>query len=409
MRLALRWQGLALVPALVGVVALADDLPQNIRLTEAAFLAVLDDGHPALVALTDRLGAARAEHKQAGILANPTFGLEHEAPEGTTHQTTWTVAWQAPLDGRRGLRVEAGKAAESAARMELEVDKLGLRRALRSVYARWAVAHRRREIVASHLDLVQRLVSQMRARATAGEASGLAVRRFDLARVELEAELARVEADEIAARSEAGAWRPELHQDALPAMPPLPEVTPGIDFAARPDLEARKYEVEAAKARARLARRVLAFPELGVGWHQQDDGGREFEGPTYSLSWDVPLFDRQQADRVAADSKLAAAEARLEFSSLQARSELEGALAAYTRLRATALETALAVEGTDTVIESTATSYRLGEASVTDLLETLDSVLDGRVAALEIYDAALAAHRNLESAAGRPSPALPGE
>ncbi len=409
MRLSLLCQGLALVPALVGVGARADDLPQNIRFTEASFLEVLDDGHPALVALTDRLGAARAEHQQAGILANPTFGLEHEAPEGATHQTTWTVAWQVPLDGRRGLRVEAGSAAESAARMELEVDKLGLRLALRSIYARWAVAHRRREIVASHLELVQRLVSQMRARATAGEASGLAVRRFDLARVELEAELARAEAEEIAGRSEATAWLAELGPEAVPAMPPLPEVTTAIDFTARPDLEARKYELEAAKARARLARRVLAFPELGVGWQQQDDSGREFEGPTYSLSWDIPLFDHQQADRVAADSRLAAAEARLEFSTRRARADLEGALAAYTRLRATSLETASAVEGTDTVIESTATSYRLGEASVTDLLETLSSVLDGRVAALEIYDSALAAHRNLEAAAGRPLPAPSGE
>jgi len=408
MRPSLPWRGLTFVPAMVGVIALADDLPPSNRFTEAAFLEV-DEDHPALVALTDRLGAARGERKQAGILANPTFGVEHEAPEEATRQTTWTLAWTPPLDGRRGLRVRAGEAAESAARLELETDKLGLRLALRAVYARWALAHERREVVASHLEFVQRLVSQMRARATAGEESGLAARRFDLVRVEVETELARAEADEIEARSEAAAWRPELPQEALPTMPPLPAVPPGIDLAGRSDLEARRHDVEAAKARASLAGHFLAFPELGVGWQRQDDEGRDFEGPTYSLSWNVPLFDRQQGDRLAADSKLAAAEARLEYSTARARAELEGAHAAYGRLRATALETAGAVEGTDIVIEGTAASYRLGEASVTDLLETLGSVLASRVAALELYDAALAAHRNLEAAAGRPLPAPTGE
>lgn len=411
MRRLFSWRGLALVPALVlvGVVAFADDVPPNNPFTEAAFLEVLDEDHPAFVALTDRLGVARAERKQAGILANPAFGVQHEAPEGTARQTTWTLAWTPPLDGRRGLRIRAGEAAERAARLELEADKLGLRLALRTVYARWVLAHEHREVVASHLGFVQRLVSQMRARAAAGEESGLAARRFDLARFEVEAELARAEADELEARSEAVAWRPELPPEALPTMPPLPDLPSEVDFTARPDLEARKHEVEAAKARARLAHRVLAFPELGVGWQRQDNDGQDFEGPTYALSWNVPLFDRQQAGRLAAESRLAAAQARLEYSTARARAELEGAHAAYARLRATAREIADGVEGTDTVIESAAASYRLGEASVTDLLETLGSVLASRVAALELYDAALAAHRNLEAAAGRPLTAPTGE
>ena len=396
------WQGLALVSAMVGGAAYAEDLSPNSRFNEAAFLEALNEHHPAFVALTDRLGAARAERKQAGTLDNPAFGVEHEAPEGATQQTTWSLAWTPPLDGRRGLRIQAGEAAESAASLDLKADKLGLRLALRAVYARWALAHERREVVGSHLEFVRRLVSQMRARATAGEESGLAARRFDLARVEVETELARAEADELEARSEAAVWRPELPPNALPTLPPLPDVAPGIDLTGRPDLEARKQDVEAAKARAHLARRVFSFPELGVGWQQQDDEGRHSDGPTYSLSWDVPLFDRQQADRVVADSRLAAAQARFEYSTTRARAELEGAQAAYARLRATALETIDTIAGTDTVIESTAASYRLGEASVTDLLETFDSVLASRLAALELYEAALAAHRKLEAAAGRP-------
>lgn len=401
MRPSLLCHGLTMALALFGVDALAD-APLNNQFTEAAFLEILDEEHPAFMALTDRLGAARAERKQAGVLTNPAFGVEHEAPEGSTRQTTWTLAWTPPLDGRRGLRVRATKEAETAARMELEAEKLELRLGLRAVYARWALAHERREVVASHLQLVQRLASQMRARATAGEESGLAARRFDLARFEVESEFARAEAEELEARSEVVGWWSELPSEALPTLPSLPEVSAEMTLTERPDLEARKHDLEAAKARARLARRVLAFPELGVGWQRQEDQGQEFEGPTYALSWNVPLFDRQQADRIAADSRLSAAQARLEYSTVRARADFAGARAAYERLRASALEISNGVQETDTVIESAALSYRLGEASVTDLLDTLDSVLASRVAAFELYEAALAAHRNLEIAAGRP-------
>jgi len=54
------------------------------------------------------------------------------------------------------------------------------------------------------------------------------------------------------------------------------------------------------------------------------------------------------------------------------------------------------------VIEGAEASYLLGESDVTDLLESLRSVLATRLSSLDLYSAALEAHRNLESAVGRP-------
>ena len=395
-----------MAPTLATAIALADE-PSKV--TEAEFLAVLNEEHPAWVALTDRLGAARAERKEAGLLANPDFGVEYEAPEGTTHQTTWTVAWAPPLDGRRGPRVDAAEAAESAARMELESERVDLRLALRAVYARWALAHEQRQVLAAHLAQVQRIATQMRARARAGEESGLTARRFELASLTVASQLARAEAEELESRGQALSWRPGLLPDSSPALPPLPELAQEIDLMGRPDLEAKKHELDAAEAQARLARRFLTFPELGIGWQHQDDQGQDFDGPTYAISWDVPLFNRQQADKLAADSRVAAAQARLDHATIRAQSELSAAKASYARLRLSALEIASAVQDTDTVIESAASSYRLGEASVTDLLETLASVVETRVAALDLYASTLTAHRNLEAAAGRPLTAPIGE
>ena len=60
------------------------------------------------------------------------------------------------------------------------------------------------------------------------------------------------------------------------------------------------------------------------------------------------------------------------------------------------------VAESERAVESATATFRLGESRLTDLLETLRSVLSARLAALDLYAAALEAHRTLELAAGRP-------
>ena len=81
---------------------------------------------------------------------------------------------------------------------------------------------------------------------------------------------------------------------------------------------------------------------------------------------------------------------------------MEGAEGAYGELAAAATAASSATADLDLLIEAAETSYRLGESDVTDLLESLRSVLATRLSFLELYAAALEAHRNLESAVGRP-------
>lgn len=377
-------------------------------LTEREFLEVLEQDHPALVAAGGRLATAEGDRGRAGRLANPRASAEWELPEDATQQSTFTLAWTPPLDGRRGLRVRASEAGLEAARADIEAQALDLRITLRRLFAEWAIAAEVSRAAAAHLDRVKRLGAQMSARAESGEESGLAARRLELAAVEIEAIAARAEAAEAVARQTAAAWHPGVENDS-PVRPDLPEAPAELDSAASPVLRVQEHEVAQLEAEARLAGRVIDFPELEAGWQTQEDpASKTFAGPVFGASWQLPLFDRQQGDRAATARRLEAARARLELTRRLSRAQIEGARAAYARLRESALGSLRAVDGADAVVEGAAAAYQLGESRLTDLLETLRAVLASRVAALELYVAALEAHRNLEAAAGQPLSELDG-
>ena len=371
-------------------------------LTEDIFLAALGEDHPAIIALSDRLSAAEGARAGAGRLANPRLAAAWELPEETTQQETWSVAWTPPLDGRRGLRVRASEAALDAAKADFEAAELETRVAMRAVFAEWAISAERRAIVAAHHESVARLVAQMSARAKSGEASGLSARRLALAELEIEASLARAAADEASARQRAAAWS-AIAESASPARPDLPEAPADVDVSAKPQIRARESELAAAEYDKRLAGRFLEFPELEAGWQKQEDVADEtFSGPVFGASWPLPLFDRQQGDRAQTNRRVVAAQARLDFAKTLANAEVDATRDAYVTLRESALRSIAAIAETDVLIEGATASYTLGESDLTDLLETLRSVLAARMAALDLYEAALEAHRDLELAVGRP-------
>jgi outer membrane protein TolC len=54
------------------------------------------------------------------------------------------------------------------------------------------------------------------------------------------------------------------------------------------------------------------------------------------------------------------------------------------------------------MVEAAFARYRAGEAELTDLLDTLRSVLSARLAGEELFGRALAAQREVERVVGRP-------
>jgi cobalt-zinc-cadmium efflux system outer membrane protein len=390
-----------LAPALLAPAALrGQEAPP---LTEEEFLAAVTETHPAALALAGERELAAAEVVRASLLPNPTVEASIEEPDGAARETTAGVTWTPPLDGRRALRREAAERGLAATESRLEAARFRLRLDLRTVYARWAFAWERRELLAAHLARVGELAGRARARAEAGEIPGLAARRFTLEEAQARADLGRAEARLAAARAALGAWYPGIAQDARPAALPLPPPAGAVpDLAGRPDLAAREREVERAEALRRLSGRIFEAPSLGLGWKRVEDRSAEASGPVVSAGWTVPLFDRRQADRQEAEARLSTARAELELARVQAQAERAGALAAFERLRAEAAEAGRAAAGTGDLLAGASASYQLGESGLTDFLDTLRAALAARIAALEIREAAVDAQRDLEAAAGRP-------
>ena len=137
------------------------------RLTESEFLAPLTEGHPAIVALTERLARAEGELRAATVL-NPELGFDREAPDGATSQSVYWLSWQPPVDGRRGLRKRAAEAGMRAAASDFDWSKLQLRVALRAAYAQWALSIERRDILSEHVAKIRRLAERARVRSDTG-------------------------------------------------------------------------------------------------------------------------------------------------------------------------------------------------------------------------------------------------
>ena len=382
--------------------AYVSEAPAQTRVTEEEFLSVLRDGHPGLSAPTERLGTARAERIRAGLLANPSLSVEHEAPRDAAEQTSLRLAWTPPLDTGRGAGIRSANAGVQAAQHQLEADRLRLRSELRQAFADWSLGEERRAVVEGHLASIQGLAERMKARARTGEESGLAARRVSLASLEVQAEAARAAASATRFRALALAWHSGIPEGARPERPELPALADTTGAGPRPDLLALVREVEREEWDLKRRSRFLRFPELSFGWERIREEQDRFEGPIFGLAWTVPLFERQQPERAEAAARLTAARARLEI--LKTRSDVERTAAreSYLRLRDAALQAIETAREGEQVVESATATFRLGESRLTDLLETLRSVLAARLAAIDLYASALEAHRILEVAEGRP-------
>ncbi len=370
--------------------------------TEAEFLRPFEgDTQPAVRALGDDLGRAEAARARAGALANPRVEYAREHPASNPRQTTWTAAWTPPLDGRLGLAKAAATAGVDAARQRLASARMRLRAELREAYAGWVLALERREVLLTQLQAVAAQAERARHRQQAGEASGLDAQRLALAAGEVSAALGLAEADVFRREASIRAWRPDLWTQTRPVRPGLTPA-PEIGAALPPQLEALRLEREQARLEARLAGRFLSFPELQAGWQRLDAVGAVQGGPVIGVAWSIPLFDRSQGPRREADSRLRAAEGRLALGESRAKSEVAAALAAYAALLRSSQESSAAAAATGRLVAATTAAFRAGEASVTDLLDTLQSVRATRLREIELFEAALEAHRNLEVAVGRP-------
>ncbi|MXZ37785.1 MAG: TolC family protein [Holophagales bacterium] len=361
--------------------------------TEAEFLSVLDETHPAVRESAGAVGLAEARLLAARTLDNPVVEAVREDPGGPIGQTDVLVSWQIP-GAERGPEIRAREGEIGAARRGLAHELLGYRLAMREAYAGWAVADARRQRLTLQAERVGSLAQREAVRAERGEASGLEARRLGLAAATLRSRVALAAGASERARAEAAAWHPGLPANARPVLPEL-RAAPSLDGA---DVRVRAAEADLAAAElVQLATRpIVASPEVTVGWRRQDLTPGAVDGPIFGVAWSVPLFDRRQAARQSAGAGLEAARARLELAERESAAARNAASTNFARLAAALAEAREELGATERMLDSAEAAFRQGEAGLTDLLETHRSVTEAELAVLDLHEAALAAHRELE-------------
>ena len=385
-----------------GFFAVAGAAQDRPVVTEAEFLSVLDETHPAVRESAGVVGLAEARLLAARTHDNPVVEAVREDPDGPIGQTDVLVSWKMP-DAARAPEIEAREGEIGAARRRLAYDLLGYRLAMREAYAGWAVADARRQRLTLQAERVGSLAQREAVRAERGEASGLEVRRLGLAAATLRSRVALAAGASERARAEAAAWHPGLPANARPVLPELPAAL-SLDGA---DVRVRAAEADLAAAElAQLATRpIVASPEVTVGWRRQDLTPGAVDGPIFGVAWSVPIFDRRQAARRSAGAALAAAGARLELAERESAAARTAASTNFTRLAAALAEAREELGATERMLDGAEAAFRQGEAGLTDLLETHRSVTEAELAVLDLHEAALAAHRELERlAASREGP-----
>lgn len=383
------------------ILVAASAAPAQQPLREQEFLAEIRDDHPSVLALGEELSRAEAARVRAGTLTNPRLEVLREQPDPNARQTTYTLSFAPPLDGRLSAAKHAAEEGLAAARLRLQYERLALRTELRRLYAGWEIAAERAAVLREQAATAGDLAAYARRRAAAGEASGISATRLELAAQEESGALALADSEAARALARIRALLPGLPADARPVRSELDAAAPGPGEVVRPDVEALRADVRQAEMEARLAGRFVAFPELTVGWQRVESRPSAQSGAVFGLAWSVPLLDRSQAARHEATRKRDVAEARLALREAQARAELAAARASYDALRQAAARAAEGTRGTARLVEGATAAFRAGETTVTELVDTLRAARDARLNEIDLYAAAWEAHRELEAATGR--------
>jgi cobalt-zinc-cadmium efflux system outer membrane protein len=427
---------------------LLDGLTAN----EAVQVALLNN--PRVWAAFLRIGMARADVVQAGLLANPTLGISLRLPEagGLTNLDVGIAQHIAEL---WMARARAAQRDLDRTILETAREAAGVANDTKVAYYDAVGAQRAFEIAQENLGLIGQLMSVTQARLDAGAVGSLDVNlvRGLLLRAQVEGRNARLAAA-TAKRTLATLLGLDGPADELRPVDPLPAATAAaadterlVEIArdSRLDLRAARDAVSAAEARVELeyarvfqsvevgfelerearraepGRRLLAdtarasianggltAPEIESRGQRRLARSEQIEailGPSLSVA--LPLFDQNQAH--IAKARLALQEADAVLESLQrtvAQETREAADRVTTAWGVARLYEQEVLPQARTTLELSQSMYQAGQTPILNVIEAQRSLLDTRQAYVAALQSAANALVDLERATARPASLL---
>lgn len=299
---------------------------------------------PSLQAEAERIGAAEGRRKQSGLIANPEFQFQNEnlrPGQSYTRDVDTLALINQPLDilGKRKRRMAVADEAVSGARADYQTARWQVVQKVKFAY--WAArgAQEIRDSLRRSVDNFQQIVGFHSAQLSAGaipEQDFLRV-RLESERIKLSADLATLDANEATVM-----LLREMGQTNFPAITltdPLEPVAVVVPLpleqvlARRADVQAARAALRHADANAKL-QEVEARPDLNLtyGYKRTElpDALTGVNTALASLRVTLPLTDRNQGNRAAAEAEVRRQRQLVAAAEADARAEYYAAVQEYT-------------------------------------------------------------------------------
>lgn len=368
--------------------------------------------NPEVAVLRSELEAFEARLSGASLLlqANPEISTSvgtRSAQTGDEVDYDVELTQQLEVFGQRGARIEAARAGRAGAEARLQARRSEVAAEVRQAFARSLAAEQLLVIARENLELGKQTAKAAVKRLEVGDASRI---EFNTAHIEVgraakEVSMAlKEDAAALASLRLLLALEPTIDLRLAGDLRVPTITTVGADALlkraaeSRADLVAARNAVEVARAERTVAKRDwLPRPRLGARY-EQDEGDRVILG---TLSFDLPLFNQNQAARGVAAAQLTQAERELQATERRVRQEVMLALSRIS----SAKEVVQAFEGSviDAMTENLSlinTAYSAGKIDLFELLVIRRDTLEARRGYVEVLAELRAAEAELGKALG---------
>lgn len=374
--------------------------------------------NPLLAAGTSALSAAGARITQAGLLPNPELELQSENFGGSgtldgfnAAESTAVISQPILLGGKRARRQAVAEAERALAGRDLEAVRLDVAAGTRLAFYNVLAAQQRVELARELLAVAERFADTVQKRVDAGKVSPVEATRAGIevsaARVRVSRAARELDAQRALLAASWGAMEADF--DRAVGEPPSPGDLPS-GLAPLQQLLSGTPEVQRVADLVERQRRVVELersfriPDLRVGI-----GQRRFE-ETGATAWvagvslPIPIFDRNQGARAAAEFDLE----RVRRDAEALRIGLEARLtSAYQRLQARADEVTTMsrdiVPATRAAFASTEVGYREGKLGFLDVLDAQRALFESRMLLLDSREEYAIARAELDRLVGQRS------
>ncbi|MCK5378981.1 MAG: TolC family protein [Acidobacteria bacterium] len=359
----------------------------------------LDQAVEAALRLSPSLGAARhsvsaseARATQAGLLPNPEISLETENFGGSGEfdgfeaaETTAVISQEILLGGKRRRGRAVAESDQILAGRDLEAARLDVVSRTTLAYYRVLTAQERESLSEELLALADRFAKTVRARVDAGKVSPVEGTRADIEVAQARVRRTRAVRDLKAARVRLAATWGSGVVSFDRAVGELPRPTPPPSLEQLRSLLLQTPEIVRLEDRIQRQQNVLdvesAFriPDLTVSL-----GPRRFSETGQSawvagISLPIPIFDRNQGSRKAAEFELERVRRDVEAVRVAIEAELAAGL---ERLHAAQQETEImnnqVVPAAEAAFTATEKGYTEGKFGFLDVLDAQRALFESR-------------------------------